>query len=334
MAGKDSDGPRGFNSLFAKNVPHILERIFFSIDYESYKACFEVSKDWENLLTSDEYKRKARSLFAEDILKDKELWMAAREGPSGRGNLSNIERIFSTGLVNVNGQHGKNNTTALCMAVDLGHKDIARLLIERGADPNIGTTNAWGTTALLHTVLMGQETLANLLLDAGADPNKANDDKHTPLRYASASGRTDLVKRLLAMGADPNKTEPHRRDKPWKFPGSTALMCAVFNGHKDVVRLLLEKGANPNVREGSTQGYTAMTPLHYAALFGHKETAQMLVEAGAKVDRRDKDGRTPLNCAAEKGHHDIAQLLFDRGGGVGLTKKACKQYRKDLMNNS
>ena len=132
---------------------------------------------------------------------------------------------------------------------------------------------------------------------------------------------------MLDKGADPNKTEPHRADKPWKYPGSTALMCAVFNGHKDVVRLLLGKGAQPNVREGTTQGYTGCTPLHYAATFGHKEIAQMLLDAGANINRTDKDGRTPLKCATEKGHQDVGQLLLDRGA-KGKTNKTIYVKRR------
>ena len=312
MAGEDSDDPCGFHTLFTKNVPHILELVFFSLDYESYKTCLEVSTTWNRLLTSEAYKRTAKSVFAEDILKDeKQLWFASREGKSGRGNSYNIKRIFSTGLVNVNSQHGKNDTTPLYMAVVLGHKDIVRVLLERGADPNIA--GAWGRTPLLTAIRARLDDVTHMLIERGADPNIADHEKHTPLRYASARGDTDLVRLLLGRGADPNKTEPHRPDKPWKFPGSTALMCAVYSGHKDIVRLLLEKGAQPNVREGTTQGYTACTPLHYAAIFGYKDIAQFLLDAGANINRTDKDGRTPLKCATEKGHQDVGQLLLDRG---------------------
>ena len=85
MAGKDSDGPCGFDSLFTKNVPHIIERIFFSIDYRSYKNCSEVSNTWKSLLTSEEYKRKARSLFADNILKDE--FTRCHVSPNGKESI-------------------------------------------------------------------------------------------------------------------------------------------------------------------------------------------------------------------------------------------------------
>ena len=46
-----------FDQLRSKTVPHILEKIFFALDYESYKICFEVSTTWRRLLTSEPFQR-------------------------------------------------------------------------------------------------------------------------------------------------------------------------------------------------------------------------------------------------------------------------------------
>ena len=51
------------DELFTRNVPHILENIFFSLDYESFKTCMEVNKGWHELLTSRFYNKKALLLF-------------------------------------------------------------------------------------------------------------------------------------------------------------------------------------------------------------------------------------------------------------------------------
>ena len=51
-----------FEILLRRNVPHILENILFSLDYESFKACFEVSSTWHNLLKSETLLKKAKSL--------------------------------------------------------------------------------------------------------------------------------------------------------------------------------------------------------------------------------------------------------------------------------
>ena len=52
-----------FDLLFKKNVPHILEKIFLYLDYESYKSCLMVDKTWNHFLTSESFKRIGKSTF-------------------------------------------------------------------------------------------------------------------------------------------------------------------------------------------------------------------------------------------------------------------------------
>ena len=59
-----------FDKLFSRNVPHILEKIFFSLDYESYKNCLEVSDTWEELLMSEKYQKKGKAAFQDDLKRD------------------------------------------------------------------------------------------------------------------------------------------------------------------------------------------------------------------------------------------------------------------------
>ena len=72
--------------------------IFFSLDYESYKNCAEVSNEWKALLSSERYKSKGKTLFKEEILKDeKKLMMAAR-----MGHTYCVRRLLATGMIDVN----------------------------------------------------------------------------------------------------------------------------------------------------------------------------------------------------------------------------------------
>ena len=128
--------PCAIGTLFINtNVPHVLENIFFSLDYESYKTCLEVCKAWKELLTSEAYQEKGKYVFRDEILKEEILlYNAARDG-----NSDEIGRLLSTRLVDVNfvrkvGRHG--NTTPLQKASQEGHKDVVRLLLANGADPN------------------------------------------------------------------------------------------------------------------------------------------------------------------------------------------------------
>ena len=55
--------------LFKISVPHVLEKIFLSLDYESFKRCLKVNKEWNKLLMSKASQRKAASVFREEALK-------------------------------------------------------------------------------------------------------------------------------------------------------------------------------------------------------------------------------------------------------------------------
>ena len=57
----DINGKLGtFTPLFNKNVPHILETIFFYLDYDSFIASRWVCLTWYKLLFSKKYKKKLR----------------------------------------------------------------------------------------------------------------------------------------------------------------------------------------------------------------------------------------------------------------------------------
>ena len=78
-----------FEKLFAKNVPHISEKIFLSLDYETFKKCHEVCKAWRKILRSDTFKNIAKVLYYDEMLK--ELFDA-----STSGNTKVVRRLLSS----------------------------------------------------------------------------------------------------------------------------------------------------------------------------------------------------------------------------------------------
>ena len=91
-----------FDSLFSKNVPHILEKIFLSLDYESYKKCLQVSKDWKEQLTSELFQRKGKSVFNEELFLDEgKLIKASRDGIQDE-----VKRLLSSVMLDVNCKYG------------------------------------------------------------------------------------------------------------------------------------------------------------------------------------------------------------------------------------
>jgi hypothetical protein len=94
------------------------------------------------------------------------LWEAAR-----KGDAPTVKQLLDAG-VDVNSKF-RYGATALSYACDRGHLDVVRLLLERGADPNVKDT-FYGATPLSWASSPAQTrkpehaTIVGLLLEAGA----------------------------------------------------------------------------------------------------------------------------------------------------------------------
>ena len=260
-----------FDKLLTRNVPHILEKIFFSIDYASFKKCLEVSKSWNDILKTESFLKRGTTLFWKEI--HHELKLAAYEG-----NVDTITYLLSSFEANVNYQSYSNGP--LHQAAFQGHKDVVFLLLERGADLNMA--NQFGSTALHRAAYKGHKDVVLLLLDRGADPNMANEEGSTALHQAARGcleGHTDVARLFLDRGTDPNMAA---------HDGVTALHLAAYKCNKEMVLLLLQKGADPNI--ATNQGTTPLALVQGAlpAQTGEKtralaDIANILKEYGATV---------------------------------------------------
>ena len=197
MAEDNLDNPCNFDTLLSKNLPHILEKIFFSLDYESYKNCLEVSNDWKDVLTSDRYKIKGKSVFKEEIAKDeKKLGTAVKQD-----NRDEVRMLLASGMVNVDCKCGYGGNKALHAAAGGGLKEVAELLIESGAEVN--KVGYRGRTPLHCAAIKGHKEVSQLLIESGADPNVLNNYGSTPLNLASRNGHKEVTELLIERGADP-----------------------------------------------------------------------------------------------------------------------------------
>ena len=206
------------------------------------------------------------------------------------------------------------------------HSDLAAMLIDAGADPNI--TNRYGVTALILAARTGDAATTAELLAHGADSNSALPEGETVLMAAAKAGNPEVIRLLLAggsvsEGADPNAVEG------WK--GQTALMWAAASGHVEAMRELMSGGTNvdaqstaieaPVLSEDRQQGGFVypdipkgrMSALHFAAREGKLDAVQALVEAEANLDAKDQEGVNALVLATLNGHLDVAALLLESG---------------------
>ena len=285
-----------FEVFFSNNLLHILEKIFFSLDYQSFKTCLGVSKVWLSLLTTDSFLEKGKAVFHNEILKDGlELHKAAREGDKEK-----VVAILSTKMIDVNNHVSSpmDHWTPLIQASHHGHTDIVKVLFENRADLN--KPDGSGLSPLHHAASKGESTTVQLLISLGADPQ---------LTKAVKLGQYDILRELLQAGTDPNLISTS------EFP----LLYAAFKGHKRVVQLLLQRGANPR-----KQDKYGTTPLHYAARYGHKPVVKQLIDGGAELNSTDIWGRTPLYRAVKGGRKDVVKLLMDMGADQNVAAEGGK----------
>ena len=86
-------------------------------------------------------------------------------------------------------------------AVLRGHLRTVRQHIEAGRDLNTREPSG-GSSPLITAATFGQTEVARALIEAGADLDQQNNDGSTALLTAAFFGRTEIVEALLAAGAD------------------------------------------------------------------------------------------------------------------------------------
>lgn len=114
------------------------------------------------------------------------------------GNLPLLELFLAHGAdINFTNARGEQ---ALLMAAWKGKTEAVRWLLDHGAKVNRDGLQ-WG--ALHYAVFAGNADVAKLLMERGADVNGRAPNGSTVLMMAAREGHEELAKALLAAGADP-----------------------------------------------------------------------------------------------------------------------------------
>ena len=219
--------------------------------------------------------------------------------------------------------------TPLHWAVLRNHHGVVELLLRRGArvDPRENYTR---TPLLLVARETGNLEMARRLLDAGADVNARDRFQSTPLELSAWRGFRDVVDLFLDRGATvPADTRAAgemlataaerglerlfrllsgRVPVPTGDDGAAMLRAAAAGGSADIVGILVGRGVDV-----ATRDRYGRTPLHYAAENGRTEVVRLLLERGAQPNVRSLAGVSPLNAAEAFERADAVRLLAERG---------------------
>jgi ankyrin repeat protein len=170
-------------------------------------------------------------------------WLGAQGSPAApladaamRDDVATVTALIAQ-RTDVNLAQG-DGMTALHWAGRRGATDIARLLLDAGADVTAATR--LGRYTPLHLAAQeGSDGVIALLLARGADASAATTTGAVALHFAAAAGSVDAISMLLERGANPNVREPQ-----W---GQTPLMFAAAAGRTEAVRRLVAGGADPAI---------------------------------------------------------------------------------------
>jgi ankyrin repeat protein len=190
--------------------------------------------------------------------------------------------------------------------------EIAKLLLERGADPDIqlkllppyralgndrglDTMLTFGTTALIRAAKAGDTPLVKVLLEYGANPNLATNRGFTPLHAAAGLGSNDIDSRGI------EKTQAQAIES---------------------LKVLLAYKADINRKDTGAGPGGGRTALHGAAIWGWNDVIQFLADNGADLFIKDGGGMLPLDSALGKaGGFGRQQVTTERPETAALIRK-------------
>jgi ankyrin repeat protein len=206
------------------------------------------------------------------------------------GDMASVEALIEGDPALVNARDEMGNS-ALLLALYYGHREIADILLAKGAVLNIFEASAAGKTDNVKQLLEGDASLIRTY----------SHDGFTALHLAAFFGHPELLNFLLDKGANPNAVAHN----PMSV---TPLHSAAAHYQPDVatqmVAALIEHGADVNAKQEG--GFTA---LHSAAQNGNIGLIRLLLDHRADPQARSQDGKTPRDLAVESKHEEAAKLL-------------------------
>jgi len=112
---------------------------------------------------------------------------------------------------------GEDGFNALGLAIFFRHPEVARLLIDRGADVVAPARNAMKVAPVHAAATQGDREMMQLLLERGADPNARQQMDYTPLHSSAGRGDHETARLLVSRGAD-----AHAKSSDGKTPADVA----------------------------------------------------------------------------------------------------------------
>ena len=239
------------------------------------------------------------------------MMFAAREG-----RIDVVRRLLDSGIdVNAVIGHDKSQgrgprpgTSALMLAVESGHFELALYLVERGADPNDQRSDY----TPLHALSWVRKPASGDGIDGDPSP-----------RGSGSIPSLEFVRRMIYAGANVNtQLERGQAGKAkLNMKGATPFLLACKTADLPLLKVLLELGADPKlVNVDNCTSLLAASGIGTVSVGEEPgteseviETIEFLLALGADINAVDNNKETVMHGAAYRSHPKVAEFLAQNG---------------------
>ena len=248
-----------------------------------------------------------------------------------------VLNLIKSGVIDVNKPTEKGETP-LALAARLKDKEIAKILIDNGAQSSVNAQDIFGLTPLHEAILAGNGEAIKLLMAYGADPLIVTGEGKSALDLAGEGEFVSFLPLMEKAQAQVSLIEAIKgnyRDKIEEIlsvPGvrtdevdeydNTPLQIALFRDDFETVDRLMAYGIGNSLFMMNVAGRTPLfTVIASRKLDDDKKLVLVkdFVSCGAIVACVDKKGNTPLSLAIDSGDLEIIKFLLDHGAEASLS---------------
>ena len=224
------------------NIKAVKQHLDAGTDVNSRAGLNQTPLDYTEKISLKTAKKEIADLLRKCGGKHSSIYEAAKGG-----DLEGIKEFLAAGVDPDEKTGITFDLTPLSIA---STKEVAELLIDKGADVNAIPKSGLFGTSLDYAIRNKHPEIANLLRKHGGKTKKELKVAES-IHDASKYGNIEAVKQHLAAGTDVHETDDS---------GQTPLHGAAWIGHKEIVELLIANGADVNAKvvSGTEQGKTPL----------------------------------------------------------------------------
>lgn len=212
--------------------------------------------------------------------------------------------------------------TPLTLAIRHDRGNLVKLLLDKGADPNIEPPSApdvaANRSALFEALHAADTAIFQQIFQREPDANRRRSDGTSLLMEAASAGSLPLVRYLLNLGAKVDAVD--------KGGASALLRASASRADSSILEILLEKGAHPNLSDSGLR-----TPLMLAAEAGDATKVRTLLRWKSDVNALDRQRETAISKAIAKRQSKVVGVLIQAGAKPGLEDSNGRRFLSDAL---